>query len=185
MTSKALRKTLLVYLLLLIPVAWIATRYQPYLLDGDGVAYMDIADLLHVHQWPGVVNGYWHPLYPAMLTLGQIVAHPSRWVELPVYRTVNFFIFLLAAFAILVFTSALADLRERWAGPVAPDANTRGPLLSKQALQIIGLGLLVIASQRELAIASIKPDTLLQALMMLAFAMLLRCLATGSLAPQR
>jgi hypothetical protein len=30
---------------------------------------MDIADLLHAHHWAGVVNGYWHPLYPALLSL--------------------------------------------------------------------------------------------------------------------
>jgi hypothetical protein len=36
---------------------------------GDAVAYMDIADLLHAHHWAGVVNGYWHPLYPALLSL--------------------------------------------------------------------------------------------------------------------
>ena len=49
------------------------------------MSYMDIADLMHAHHWAGVVNGYWHPLYPALLALAQIVFHPSRWNEIPAY----------------------------------------------------------------------------------------------------
>ena len=39
-------------------------KFDPYALDGDGMAYMDIADLIRAHHWAGVVNAYWHPLYP-------------------------------------------------------------------------------------------------------------------------
>lgn len=166
--------------MLLVPVGWLTMLYQPYSVDGDGVAYMDIADLLRTHHWAGAVNGYWNPLYPAALALGQAVAHPSRWHELPVYRGVNFLIFLVEAGAMLLFVAALDALRTRWGWSEAQE-KTSTPLLSRHALQLIGLGLLVIASQRELGIAGIKPDALLQALMMLAFAAMLHCLATESL----
>ena len=67
MSQSRLRKLLIVYLLLLVPIGWLAMKYQPFLLDGDAVSYIDIADLLHAHRWGGAVNGYWHPLYPAVL----------------------------------------------------------------------------------------------------------------------
>src|SRR5208283_1763743 len=46
--------------------------YDGYQIDGDAVAYMDLGDLLRAHQWAGIVNGYWHPMYPAFLALGHM-----------------------------------------------------------------------------------------------------------------
>ena len=69
--SQTLRRALMVYLALLIPIAWLAMKYGPYAMDGDGMAYMDIAGLMRAHHWAGVVNGYWNPLYPAGLALVQ------------------------------------------------------------------------------------------------------------------
>lgn len=176
MSQSRLRKLLIVYLLLLVPIGWLATKYQPYLLDGDAVCYMDIADLLHAHRWAGVVNGYWHPLYPAVLTAAQIVFHPSRWNELPAYYFANYGIFLLELVAMVAFVYALDRLRAR-----TQNAGTQ-PLLSRETLALLGCALVVIASQRELAMGLVRPDALLQALMLLAFAMMLNALATISFA---
>jgi hypothetical protein len=176
MSLPRLRKLLIVYLLLLVPIGWLATKYQPYLLDGDAVSYMDIADLLHAHRWAGAVNGYWHPLYPAVLALAQIVFHPTRWNEIPAYYFANYAIFLLELVAMVVFVYALDRLRERTSLAAAP------PLLSRDALAFLGLALIVIATQRELALGLVRPDALLQALMLFAFAMLMQSLATESLA---
>ncbi len=175
MSQSRLRKLLIVYLFVLVPIGWLATKYQPYLLDGDAVCYMDIADLLHAHRWAGVVNGYWHPLYPAVLTAAQIVFHPSRWNEIPAYYFANYGIFLFELVAMLAFVYALDRLRARTLG-----AGTQ-PLLSRESLALLGCALVVIASQRELAMGLVRPDALLQALMLLAFAMLLNALATESL----
>jgi hypothetical protein len=92
--SQTLRRALLGYLALLVPIAWLAMKFDPYALDGDGVAYMDVADLIRAHHWAGVVNGYWHPLYPALLALAQIVFHSTRGNELHAYYILNYVIFL-------------------------------------------------------------------------------------------
>jgi len=170
----ALKKLLIVYLLLLVPIGWLAAKYDPYQLDGDAVNYMDLADLIRAHQWSGIVNGYWHPLYPAALAIAQRVFHVTRSNELSAYYALNFLIFLVSAAAMLCFVSALVKLRRR----MTPDA---APLLPLYALQLLGLGLLVIAAQRELSMGKVRPDALLQALMLFAFAMLLEALATESL----
>jgi 4-amino-4-deoxy-L-arabinose transferase-like glycosyltransferase len=175
MSQSRLRKLLIVYLLLLVPIGWLATRYQPYQVDGDAMSYMDIADLLHAHHWAGAVDGYWNPLYPAALAAMQIVFHPTRWNELGAYYIANYAIFLLQIVAMLFFVVALDRLRARTL------ATGREPLLSRKALSFLGVALLVIASQRELSMGTIRPDALLQALMLLAFAMLLQALATESL----
>ena len=175
MSQSRLRKLLIVYLLILVPVGWLAMKYEPFLLDGDAVSYMDIADLLHAHRWAGAVNGYWHPLYPAVLAAAQVVFHPARWNEIHAYYVANYGIFLLELIAMVLFVYALDRLRERTLSDSAP------PLLSREALALLGTALVVVASQRELAMGFVRPDALLQALMLLAFAMMLDALATESL----
>jgi hypothetical protein len=164
---------LLAYLVLLAPVMWAAMRFDPYNIDGDAVAYMDIADLLHAHRWADVVNGYWHPLYPALLCAAQVTLHPSRMNELGAYLAVNLVVFFLQVAAMLAFVTALVRLRE--AMGAAPG------LLSVNALRLLGVALLVISAQRELALGLVRPDGLLQALLLASLAMLLQALASNRL----
>src|SRR5215472_2457419 len=127
MSQSRLRKLLIVYLLLLVPIGWLAMKYEPFLLDGDAVSYMDLADLLHAHRWAGAVNGYWHPLYPTVLAAAQVLFHPTRWNEIPAYYAANYGIFLLELVAMVAFVYALDRLRGR-----APN-NSASPLLSREA----------------------------------------------------
>jgi hypothetical protein len=180
LSSSTVRKLLIAYLVLLVPISWLAAQYRPYQMDGDSMAYMDIADLLRSHTWAGAVNGYWNPLYPATLALGQTLFHPTRWNELGAFYKVNEGIFLVSVLAMLAFVSALVKLRTRMLP--SPDQGAQNvPLLGLNAMRLFGLGLLVIATQRELATNDVKPDALLQAMMLAAFAMLLQSLASESL----
>ena len=180
MKSQTVRGVLWVYLALLIPVAWLATKFDPYQIDGDAMAYMDVADLMRAHHWAGVINGYWHPLYPACMAVAQHVFHSTRMNELHAYYVLNYGIFLASVAAMLAFVSALEKLRRRMT-PSADQNASMTPLLGLNALRLLGVALVVIASQRELSMAKIRPDLLLQTLMLAAFAMLLQALATDSL----
>src|SRR5579875_87212 len=151
MSLSRVRKLLIIYLAVLVPIGWLATKYQPFLLDGDAVNYMDIADLLHAHRWAGVVNGYWHPLYPAVLAAAQIVFHPTRWNEIPAYYFANYIIFLIELVAMVFFVYALDRLRAR------SDSGSTSPLLSRDALALFGCALVVISAQRELAAGFVRP----------------------------
>jgi hypothetical protein len=178
--SQTLRRVLLAYLALLIPIAWLATKFDPYQVDGDAMAYMDIADLMRAHHWAGVVNAYWHPLYPACLAVAQEIFHATRLNELHAYYVLNYVIFLASVVAMLAFVSALNKLRQRMT--LSADQNAGiSPLLGLNALRFLGVALVVIAAQRELSMGKIRPDALLQVLMLAAFAMLLQALATESL----
>jgi hypothetical protein len=168
-----------VYVVLIVPVLWLATKFERYQMDGDAMAYLDIADLIHAHRWAGVVNAYWHPLYPALLMVTKALLHATRWNEVHAGYVLNYGIFLASVAAMLGFVSALGALRKRMSPNEDQDASVA--LLSVNALRLLGLGLLVIAQQRELSVGTIRPDALLQVLMLAAFAMLLRALATESL----
>jgi len=171
--APTLRRPLLVYLVALVPVMGLAAGFAPYMIDGDSVAYMDIADLLHAHRWADAVNGYWHPLYPALLSVAQGLVHPARANELGVYYAVNFVVFFAQVAAMLWFVTALVRLREAMGEAPA--------VLSLKALQMLGVALLVIAAQRELTLNRVGPDGLLQALILAGLAMLLQALATDRL----
>ena len=148
--------------------------YDSYQIDGDAVAYMDIGDLLRAHHWAGIVNGYWHPMYPAFLALGHTLFRANPATELRAYYFVNFGIFLLGMVAVVCFTDAIARLREA--------ASQRASyLLDRNTLRYLGLALLVVASQRELSLGKVRPDALLQAFLLLAIAALLRHLASNRL----
>jgi hypothetical protein len=161
------------FCLLAILVTFGYALYDTYNIDGDAVAYMDIGDLIRTHLWAAAVNGYWNPLYPALLALGHILFHATRFTELHAYYMVNFGIFLLEMFAIVAFTDALIRLR------TMREADSGRFLLERYALRYIGVGLLLIATQRELSMGKVRPDALLQALLLLGLAALLNHLATG------
>jgi 4-amino-4-deoxy-L-arabinose transferase-like glycosyltransferase len=180
LSSTTLRKLFIAYLLLLVPVGWLMMQFDPYQLDGDAMAYMDVADLMRAHHWAGVVNGYWNPLYPVGLALAQAVLHPTRMNELGAYYILNFVIFLGSVLAMLLFVDALVKLRTRML-PSEGQSSDSTSLLSLNALRLLGVGLLVIAAQRELSMGKVRPDALLQALMLAAFAMLMQALASESL----
>src|SRR5271156_5661785 len=152
--------------------------YDGYQIDGDAVAYMDIGDLIRSHQWAGIINGYWNPLYPALLAVGHTIFHPTRYTELHAYYLVNFGIFLLEMLAVVAFTDALVQLRDL--RETATDAsNSLAFLFDRYTLRYLGVAILVISTQRELSMGKVRPDALLLACLLFALAALLRHLATS------
>ena len=174
-----LRRFWPLYCFLTILVTFGYALWDPYQIDGDAVSYMDIGDLISAHQWAGVVNAYWHPLYPATLAFGHRLFGATRYTELHAYYMVNFGIFLLEMLAIIAFTDSIILLRDERARSTSRTQNSF--TLDKYALRYIGLALLVFASQRELSLGKVRPDALLQALLLFGLAALLRHLATARL----
>src|ERR1019366_3696991 len=122
-----LRRFFPVYCVLAALLTFGYALYDSYQIDGDAVAYMDIGDYLRAHQWAGIVNGYWHPMYPALLALGHALFHATLATELRAYCFVNFGIFLLGMAAVVWFTDAVARLR----AALEPAASAPAFLLSK------------------------------------------------------
>jgi len=180
-----LRRLWPVYCFLAALVTFGYALYDPYQIDGDAVSYMDIGDLIRAHNWHGVINGYWNPLYPAALALGHSIFHSTRYNELRAYYMVNFGVFLLEMLAIVVFADALIQLRDIRQGVTASkDASSVLPasfVLDRYTLRYLGVGLLVISTQRELSMGKVRPDALLQAFLLLGLAALLKHLATSQL----
>ncbi len=169
MKTARLRTVVLLYALLMLLCGVGYAKYDHYQLDGDAVAFMDIADAIHAHRWSLVINGYWNPAYAAALAAGQIVAHPSRWSELQTYYWVNYFVFACCIGALLLFVRELCRVRAKF----VPDADTYSAF-SLPALSLASLGLLFFSFQRELSLSAVRSDSLLLLLFLLAATCLLR-----------
>ena len=178
--ERLMRRLWPAYCLLAALVTFGSALYDPYQIDGDAVSYMDLADLIRTHQWSGVINGYWNPLYPAILALGRSLSHATRFTELRAFYLVNFALFLLQMAAMVLFTDALLELRRRHAE--AGGASLLAVFLfNRYPMRYLGIALVVLAAQREFSMGKIRPDALFQTLLLFAAAALLRHLATGRL----
>ncbi len=171
MNSSRLRKIALLYPLLLILCGLGYAKYSSYMLDGDAVAFMDIADAIRTHNSALVINGYWNPMYAGALAVAQSITHPSRWNELQTYYWVNFWIFVACIFATIYFVRGLILVRDT--------GEDTAPALTANALRLVALALLFLSFQRELILAAIRADSLLLFFLLIAAAFLLRIQATG------
>ena len=163
------RRLWLAFVLLCLLGALGYARYDPYLMDGDSVSFMDIADGLHAHHWAIALNSYWNPLYPALLALTQAVAHPSRLNELHAYALLNLLIFAGCLAATVYLVDGLVGLQRRFNPNGLADAA-----LSPLALRYAAAGLLFFSFERELRLGFIRSDPLLLIFLLLAAGLLLR-----------
>ena len=173
MNPSRLRKFALLYPVLLILCGIGYAKYDSYRIDGDAVAFMDIADALRAHDFALVINGYWNPMYAGTLAIGQSIAHPSRVNELQIFYWMNFWIFVACIFACIYFVRSLVLLRERYGAN-----TTTPPVLSPPALTLLALALLFFGFQRELSLGAVRADALLLFFIFLAASFLLRLQAT-------
>jgi hypothetical protein len=168
MTNQRIRRLLGVYAALMLVIAFGYARYDGYIMDGDGTAFMDISQALTDGHAGLAINGYWNPGYPAVLAFVRLIVHPSRWTEMAMARYTNVAIFALAMLACLFLTTGLARLRAQ-RGPGEP-----GAAVPDWALHLLGLTLLTMSAGRELPLAAVRSDTLLMALLLFAMGLVLR-----------
>lgn len=169
MKYSALRVIARLYPVLLLLCGIGYAKYDSYKLDGDAVAFMDIADAMRAHNFALVVNGYWNPAYAAALAIGESIYHPSRWSELQTFYWVNFCIFAGCVFAFIYFVRSLVLVRERFIS-----ASDTASALSPAALLIAGLALMFYSFQRELSLSAVRSDSLMLFFLLLAASMLMR-----------
>ena len=169
------RRLLWAYALLLLIAALGYARYDTYTMDGDGTAFIDIAQGL-TGGHPGLaINGYWNPAYPAAIAIGNAFAHSALWRELVVLRYTNVAIFVLAMAGCVFFTTGLTRARSGFA-----KEGDRAAAVSPGALHLLGLATLFLGLGRELPIPAPRSDTLLCAFLLFAAGSLLRILSGGA-----
>jgi hypothetical protein len=138
-------------------------------LRSDGISYLDIASQCAQGNWHSLVNAYWSPLYPFLLSLVFRLLRPSLYWESTVAHFSNFGIFLLSFVCFEVFLKALIrDLHQR-SSPTA-----EGEAMPEWTLWVLGDSLFVWSTLLLIHLERLQPDLCVAALVYLAAAMLLR-----------
>ncbi len=92
-----------------------AWRYARYQVNPDGVSYVDLA-LAFVREGPtALVNGYWSPLYPALIGAGYAVAPPTLDTMYLIAHVASVLPYLLALWT---FHRLLTAVRARVSEPL-------------------------------------------------------------------
>jgi hypothetical protein len=135
----------------------------------DGISYIEIASATAQHGFRNLVNAYWSPLYPALLSVVFRLFHPSLYWEFTVVHLTNFAILLfnLACFRIFLNEVIAAQKIEQAAG------SDRTPL-SPSKMRNYGYALFFWVNVVWLSAATVSPDLLVAAFAYLATAILLR-----------
>jgi hypothetical protein len=83
-------------LVLGIIVVWFNRTYM----NPDGVSYLDLGDAIMRGDWGSAINGYWSPLYPALLGAGLALMRPPLHYEFPAVHALTLlcYVFTLASF---------------------------------------------------------------------------------------
>ena len=176
MNQKTLRKLTFIYPLIMIIMGIQYSRFDPYQIDGDAIAFMDIADAILQKKFHLIANGYWNPGYAVALALGDSLFHPSRINELQIFYYVNLFIFIFATAASYYFVSGVVKLRDKCLSPA-----DRSTALSLPILHLASFSLLFCSFQRELSLGKIRADSLLLVIILIVVGFLTRLQATGRL----
>ena len=157
--------------------AWAALR--SHALNLDGVSYLDMAEGL-ASGTGGLVNAYWSPLYPALIAIPLAIGARGP-TELAWVHVLNLCIYLgcLAAFWVLwteltVLWRAGAATAAAHAGDAPHPGAGAGLPIPDWAWHAFGALLFLWATLGLINLWAVTPDLLVCALVLLAFALLLR-----------
>ena len=139
-----------------------------FLLNPDGVSYLDIADAYLRADWHNAVSTYWSPLYSGCLAGALVLRPPSVW-EFAAVKLVNFAIFLgaLAAFERLLRELTLQR-------PARANAAEESASLPRGVSLLVGYALFIGLSCVLTSVAYVSPDLLVSAFVYLLAAEALR-----------
>ena len=143
-----------------IVVAWL---YRDFM-NPDGVTYLDLASAALANGPRGLVNGYWSPLYSALIALWELVTRPSPIHEFVSVHALNAIIYFAAAVSVGFFLRELILLR-------APE---RGDLSKHAAFITLGFALFFFYLNINITPFAITPDILVGAIQFAAAALFFR-----------
>ena len=83
--------------------ALIVTFNTRYLMNPDGISYLDLASAALAGGPGKLVNAHWSPGYPALIGIALFLFRPSPGREFPLIHGLNFVIFAFASWAFSMF----------------------------------------------------------------------------------
>jgi len=138
-------------------------------LNPDSVSYIEMAEAAMRTGWHALVNGYWSPLYPAFLSVGFRILHPSMYWEFTVVHLVNFAVYLGDLLCFEFFVKELLAARRK---EITSQDDLRS--VPEKVFWIWGYLLFIWSNQYWLKPEYVNPYIIVAGLIYIATALLLR-----------
>jgi hypothetical protein len=123
-------------------------------MNPDGISYLDLSDRWMAGDFGGIVNGYWGPVYPALLAIVRLIMRPAIAFEFRAVHAANFAAFVLGLITFSLFIRELLS-RSSW------------PPSRRKVIVLWGYGLFLWSSITQVTVSIVTPDLLLSALVWL------------------
>ena len=107
-------------------------------LDADAISYLNIAHSCLGGNWHALVNGWWSPGYPFLLTIWLKIFHPSVFQEA---RAMHLFAFFSLLVALLSFEYFLSVFQMFCKQREEQEIEAKGEALSEDAVWLMGYSL--------------------------------------------
>ena len=137
-------------------------------LNPDSISYIEMAEAAVRNGWHALVNAYWSPLYPTLLSVGFWILHPSMYWEFTVVHVVNFAVYLVDLLCFEFFLRELLAAR----GTEIESKDDLRPVPQK-IFWIWGYLLFIWSNQYWLRPEQVNPDIIVAGLVYVATALLL------------
>jgi hypothetical protein len=147
-----------------------------FLINPDGVSYIDMAGAYIRHDWHAALNPLWSPLYPAVLAAGLKLLRPSPYWEFPAVHLINFCIYLAAFACFQFFWTTLGRYIDQQRHI---DQEITAAALPRPAWSALGYTVFVISCIELLGMRLVVPDMCVAALVFVAAGLLLRARMGG------
>ena len=138
-------------------------------LNPDGISYVDIASACLKGNWASLVNAYWSPAYPFLLSVWLSLFRPSAFWEAWTVRCFNCLCLAAALWCFEYFLNGLLECRE-----VAAGSERKNPPLPPSALKAIGYVLFFWTSIFMTPPFLVTPDILVVIVVLLSGGIILR-----------
>lgn len=138
-------------------------------LNPDSVSYIEMAEAAVGSGWHALVSAYWSPLYPALLSVGFRILHPSMYWEFTAVHVVNFVLYLADLLCFEFFLKELLAARRT----EIKSQDDLSPVPEK-IFWIWGYLLFIWSNQFWLRPSQVNPDIIVLGFVYLATALLLR-----------
>ncbi len=139
-----------------------------YLVFGDGISYLQIADQYALGRWKLAINAYWSPLLSwliALVSAGLKKQTPAGALQL---HTINLAAYLVSLMAFEFFFSKLTEFAEhRWGKPFSQGS-------AYASWSLLGYAVFVWAAMGQIGLHMPVPDLILTIFVYLIFGMLLK-----------
>jgi hypothetical protein len=157
-----------------IPLAALQAYLNRYVMNPDGLSYLDIASAYLAGDLRLAINAYWSPLYSWILAAALWLTDPSPATESTIVHAANLAIFIPALAA---FDFFLRELLRRRRDALSPGAAA---ILDDQSVTLFGYGVFLYATLHLNGLALVSPDLCLTALFFAAGGLALRLQSPGA-----